>query len=46
MYAIPPTLALPLKGGGKLHSMAMEIPLPLDGGGWGGGDTQALESRY
>ncbi len=38
---IPPTLTLPRKGGGdkKGESAFFVFSLPLDGGGWGGGDS-------
>ena len=36
---VPPTLTLPLKGGGDLSGGHSSFPLPLDGGGRGGGDS-------
>ena len=29
----PPTLTLPLKGGGDVYGMTTKFPLPLEGGG-------------
>jgi hypothetical protein len=34
----PPTLTLPLKGGGDTGGEPNKYPLPLEGGGRGGGD--------
>ena len=41
--ASPPTLALPLKGGGDAFS---KIPSPLKGEGWGGGDFLNVRLRF
>ncbi len=35
----PPTLALPLKGGGDKYIAQNNTPSPLKGEGWGGGDS-------
>jgi hypothetical protein len=38
--AAPPTLALPLKGGGnKIERMSLPTPSPSTGEGWGGGES-------
>jgi hypothetical protein len=44
MAAIPPSLTLPLKGGGNTFA-THNFPLPLEGGGRGGGDNRAEESE-
>jgi hypothetical protein len=36
--SVPPTLTLPLQGGGKLDSITPTSPSPLRGEGRGGGD--------
>ena len=37
----PPTLTLPLKGGGNTKN----FPSPSKGEGWGGGDTRNVNKR-
>ena len=37
MFFNPPTLALPLEGGGNISVAQRNYPLPLDGGGLGWG---------
>jgi hypothetical protein len=45
MGAIPPSLTLPLEGGGDVVVAVTKFPLPLEGGGMGGGDRFRNESE-
>ncbi len=46
MRSTPPSLTLPLKGGGEMHGKTTKYPLPLEGGGWGGGDTRFNDDEH
>ncbi len=46
MRSPPPSLTLPLKGGGEVHNIATSFPLPLEGGGWGGGDARFTDAEH
>jgi hypothetical protein len=42
MHVVPPTLALPHKGGGDMKLSPHSSPSPLMGEGWGGGELEAV----